>query len=282
MAKVFRNRLSWLIVPASLVCLALAASYVLGQQANRNREIEIELGAEVKDPITELFDEAQHLRTHGKEAEALAAFEQILVKHPDAPIKPMVYFYMGSCHVALKQPQRAIALYQQILAENPDFEHAPATWFALALAYRVSDEKKQSLDSLGQIVRQWPHSRWAGHATCVRATLLSDVGRDEDAIRELTEFVADAASRTKHWKGIALDTLARLYAKQGKHDLAIDALIQRRAQFGENEEVLFQLARLYDHTEQFALAVATAQELLTKHPKYHNRAMVEKILGVQQ
>jgi len=108
--------------------------------------------------------------------------------------------------------------------------------------------------------------------------MLIQLKRTEEAMTQLTQLVEDEASKSKSWKADAMDSIADIHTTLRQYDEAITTLKQRIETYGENEDVLFRLAKLYDRTEQFGLAVATAKKLLQQHPDYHNRAVVEKLL----
>jgi len=66
------------------------------------------------------------------------------------PGKYFVHFYLGACHLAMKDPQAARYCFQQSLDLDPTEQDVPSIYSYLAIALKDMEEYRQALEILGK------------------------------------------------------------------------------------------------------------------------------------
>lgn len=69
-----------------------------------------------------LFDQAKSLFEQSNDDALLPVLEQFLLKFPNSPLLPTVYFQMGLLHVRKGDPKRAVEIFKTVLDKFPAFD----------------------------------------------------------------------------------------------------------------------------------------------------------------
>lgn len=261
----------------AIVLVLLGIVYILSQ-AEGDREIEIEIGAGIQDPNDELFYAAQELRTGGEEAKALAAFADILEKHPDTPRAPMIHLYMGSCYVDLGEVDMAVAEYRKIISEYPDFASLPIVLVALGNAYVYSQEDTDALATYQEIIDRWPHTKSAAQAALLRGKILCGQAQYGQAISELENIVGDEQLESDHWKGRLMDMILFCNLRLGDDGMAKKTAGDRANRFALKAEDQYSIASIYFQNGRYSEARDILEQLISQHPDHLNVAAARKMI----
>ena len=95
------------------------------------------------------------MREAGQYKEAIAAY-RLWDSFPDT------YWYMASCHRALKEYKEALGLYGQIMAT--DAGRAPECLLQIGYTHEQAGEKEQAIKSLQFVCRKFPKTGQASQA----------------------------------------------------------------------------------------------------------------------
>lgn len=138
--------------------------------------------------VGSLYSVAKQLLDSGRYLEAAQLFDEVERQHPysiwarRAQLMSAFSYYLDGTY------QKAIDSSQRFLAVHPGNRDAPYAYYLIALSYyeRISDVTRdqkitqQALDSLGELTRRYPASRYAADAR-----LKIDLVRDHLAGKEM-------------------------------------------------------------------------------------------------
>jgi len=88
---------------------------------------------------------AKHIFENTPTAQAIRELEKM---DKDLPGKYYVHFYLGACHLAMKDPEAARSCFQQSLDLNPTEQDIPSIYSYLGIALKDMGEYRQALEIL--------------------------------------------------------------------------------------------------------------------------------------
>ena len=118
------------------------------------------------DPALEnrAFEVAYGLFRDGKFADAVAAFQGFINKHPDSVHAPNANYWMGSAQFALNNYKGALVTYQELIKAFPGISRAADVLFSIAECQRELKQDAAAQKTLKQLVAQHPDSEAAAKA----------------------------------------------------------------------------------------------------------------------
>jgi tol-pal system protein YbgF len=115
-------------------------------------------GAPSVDEEGSLYDHALALFHDGKFDEAVVNFRNFLRNHPKSDRADNAQFWIGECHMALKQYEQAILAYQEVIRKYPGGNKVPNAMLRQAVAFYEIKDKTSSNLLLQKIIKQYPKS----------------------------------------------------------------------------------------------------------------------------
>ena len=288
MARILKSRMYGIIIALSVLGIIIAVGYVLGQQANKDRIIEIEIGVKAKKPVGELFkapanklffDEVQQLRKAGKIEEALAKCQEFLAQNPESDLVPVVYLQMSICYTQIRKPKLAIAQYKKIISEYPNFSYMPAVLLGMSNAYEMSEEYDNALLSLQQIIDKYPNTRVASQAQSIRGNIYYWQEKYETALEEYKKVLDDELPENKGWRANALYMMGESYRKLKEYDKALQVLQRRIKDFGSHAQTEFNIGCVYHSAGRYDEAVSAFNKMVKEYPEDHNAPTAQYYAG---
>ncbi len=153
------------------------------------------------------------------DALASAQFDRLTRDFPQSPFAPDAMFYLARCDDILSRPAlldqtetlRAIDRFKQFLELYPESPNAPEAKKRLAtLVDRLAEKRFRAGRlyaklshrpaaevCLGEVLKEYPQSRWSGDAAVLLAELLLKDGKREEAIAVLRQVPPEATSAAK-------------------------------------------------------------------------------------
>jgi len=118
------------------------------------------------DPALEnrAFEVAYGLFRDGKFADAVAAFQGFINKHPDSVHAPNANYWMGSAQFALNDYKGALVTYQELIKAFPGISRAADVLFSIAECQRELQQDAAAQKTLKQLVAKYPDSEAAAKA----------------------------------------------------------------------------------------------------------------------
>ena len=118
------------------------------------------------DPALEnrAFEVAYGLFRDGKFADAVAAFQGFINKHPDSVHAPNANYWMGSAQFALNDYKGALVTYQELIKAFPGISRAADVLFSIAECQRELKQDAAAQKTLKQLVAKYPDSEAAAKA----------------------------------------------------------------------------------------------------------------------
>jgi len=114
--------------------------------------------AEPKSIELELYDISLASFKEGKFEEAMEGFKGLLKKHPKSDRADNAQFWIGECHMALKQYEQAILAYQEVIKKYPEGNKVPNAMLRQAIAFFELKDKTSTRLLLKKIINKYPNS----------------------------------------------------------------------------------------------------------------------------
>jgi tol-pal system protein YbgF len=116
----------------------------------------------------ERYDSALASFKRGNYEEAMGAFRAFLKSYPKSDRADNAHFWIGECHMALKQYEQAILAYQEVIKRYPNGNKVPNALLRQAIAFlEIKDETSTRL-LLNRVIKDYPNSN---EARIAKATL---------------------------------------------------------------------------------------------------------------
>ncbi|MBW1722724.1 MAG: tol-pal system protein YbgF [Deltaproteobacteria bacterium] len=109
------------------------------------------------DEIT-LYEESLALYREGRFEDAMEAFKRYLVKYPKSDRSDNAQFWIGECHMGLKQYEQAILAYQKVIKAYPKGNKVPSALLRQAQAFWEINDKTSARLLLKKIIKRYPKS----------------------------------------------------------------------------------------------------------------------------
>ena len=118
------------------------------------------------DPTVEnrAFEVAYGLFRDRKFADAVAAFQEFINKHPDSVHVPNANYWIGSAQFALHDYQSALGTYQGLISAFPGIPRAADVLFSIAECQRELKQNAAAQKTLKQLAAKYPGSEAAAKA----------------------------------------------------------------------------------------------------------------------
>lgn len=98
--------------------------------------------------------------------------------------------------------KEAIKLYEGLLAAYPNYERNDAVMYQLARAYEARVQPEKALAVLDQLVKKYPHSKWATEAQFRRGEILFSATRYRDAEGAYAAVIAAGPASSFYEQGL--------------------------------------------------------------------------------
>jgi outer membrane protein assembly factor BamD len=170
--------------PLALALIAVLALPIAGCARNRGKN---DVPYVARDVGT-LYSAAKNRLDKGRYKEAAALFDEVERQHPYSVWARRAQLMSAFCNYLSKDYTSSIQSSQRFLSVHPGNRDAPYAYYLIALGYyeQISDVTRdqkitqQALDSLGELTRRYPNTRYASDAR-----LKIDLVRDHLAGKEM-------------------------------------------------------------------------------------------------
>jgi outer membrane protein assembly factor BamD len=175
--------------PIKLAIFALASAAMIlmsgcGGKGGKNKDT-----AYVARDVDTLYQAAKDRLDRGDTKEAAALFDEVERQHPYSPWARRAQLMSAFSYYAARDYSKSIQSAQRFLSIHPGNKDAPYAFYLIAISYyeQISDVTRdqkvtqQALDSLNELIRRYPNSRYSGDAR-----LKLDLVNDHLAGKEMT------------------------------------------------------------------------------------------------
>lgn len=120
--------------------------------------------AEPARPDEDLYNKSLAVYRQGDFEGAMGGFERLLTQYPDSRYAENAQFWVGECHMSLKQYEQAILAYQKVITNYPKGNKVPGATYRQAVAFNEINDKISARLLLNRVIRSFPQSEEAGLA----------------------------------------------------------------------------------------------------------------------
>ena len=220
------------ILAAATAAMALTAG--CGGRGGKNRDT-----AYVARDVDSLYLAAKDRLDRGRTKEAAVLFDEVERQHPYSPWARRAQLMSAFSYYAARDYNKSVSAAQRFLSIHPGNKDAGYAYYLIALCYyeQISDvtrdqkTTKQALDSMNEVMRRYPNTRYASDAR-LKIDLIND-----------------------HLAGKEMD-IGRAYQRQGKW---LAATIRFRIVIDKYQTTSHTPEALYRLTESY-LAIGVPQE----------------------
>ena len=106
----------------------------------------------------ELYETSMSLFREGKFEQAMDGFKDFLKEYPKSDRADNAQFWIGECHMSLRQYEQAILAYQEVIKKFPKGNKVPNAMLRQAIAFLEIKDKTSSKLLLKKIIKQFPKS----------------------------------------------------------------------------------------------------------------------------
>ena len=106
----------------------------------------------------ELYDTSLALYREGKFEQAMEGYKNFLRKYPQSDLADNAQFWIGECHMAMKQYEQAILAYQVVIKKHPKGNKVPNAMLRQAIAFWEIKDKTSFRLLLKKIISKYPKS----------------------------------------------------------------------------------------------------------------------------
>jgi TolA-binding protein len=127
----------------------------------------------------------------GDNAEAFKAFEGLIKALPHSSLADDAQFALGWVNFQRKEYSEAIKEFNKLIKAFPTSELVPRAYYSLGDSYYNIQQYVAAEKSYREVLRQFPKSPYVADATTGIQYCLSALGKDDDAVEVLDEFIKD-------------------------------------------------------------------------------------------
>ena len=113
----------------------------------------------------EQYDAALASFKKGDYEEAMGGFRLFLERYPKSDRVDNAHFWIGECHMALKQYEQAILAYQEVIKKYPKGNKVPNAMLRQAMAFLEIKDRTSTRLLLNRVIKKYPYSNEAKIAT---------------------------------------------------------------------------------------------------------------------
>jgi tol-pal system protein YbgF len=129
------------------------------KEADIPRDLEKKMDSKTKD--VDLYDASLASFKEGKYEVAMDSLREFLKKYPNSDRADNAWFWIGECHMGLKQWDQAILAFQEVIKKYPKGNKVPNALLRQAVAFLEIHDKTSSKLLLQKIVKSYPDSNEA-------------------------------------------------------------------------------------------------------------------------
>jgi tetratricopeptide (TPR) repeat protein len=218
------------------------------------------------DNLEILYNDVNLLDAEGRVNEAIDRLKAMIVeaekaRYTDSEMsaRNMLLERLGLMERSAERYDAAIATFTRLAEADPN--QAGRAQAQIVETYRMAKDFAKAESVANEAYKKYPEDRTL---IVVRASLLADLGKSEDAIRDMKAFLK---GREDHQNFI---TLAQIYEKAKRYPEMAEAL-QKAEEFasGEDEQqtVVFLRGAMYERQKNFDSAEAEFRKVLAKDPE---------------
>lgn len=211
------------------------------------------------------YNEVSLLQSEGKLASAISVLKEILhstekktYNASERGNRAVLLERLGVLYRDNEQFEPAAETFRQIAQLDPDLGARAAT--QVIETYRAGKEFTKAEEESAAAVKKYPSDRMV---KTVRATLLADLGKADQAVAEVRSLLNGKNDRETYV------TLAQIYEKTKNYDemgKALDAAGKLATTKDENETIYFMRGALLEHLKKFEAAEAEFRKVLEIDP----------------
>jgi outer membrane protein assembly factor BamD len=194
---------TWSTVRIGILALATGAMVITsgcGGKGNKRREV-----AYVARDVDSLYQAAKDRLDRGESKDAAALFDEVERQHPYSPWARRAQLMSAFSYYVARDYAKAIQSAQRFISIHPGNRDAPYAYYLVAVSYyeQISDVSRdqkvtqQAKDSLTELIRRYPDSRYAQDAR-----LKLDLVNDHLAGKEMT--IGRSYQRSGKWLAATL------------------------------------------------------------------------------
>lgn len=109
-------------------------------------------------PEQEGYERALAAFKEGKYEQAVTLFNAFLTKHPNSDLSDNAQFWIGECHMSLKQYEQAILAYQEVIKKHPKGNKVPNALLRQAVAFAEIKDTTSAKLLLKKVIKEYPNS----------------------------------------------------------------------------------------------------------------------------
>ncbi|MBW1786143.1 MAG: tol-pal system protein YbgF [Deltaproteobacteria bacterium] len=122
-------------------------------------------------PEQKSYEKALAAFKGGKYGQAISQFKGFLGKYPRSDLADNAQFWIGECHMSLKQYEQAILAYQEVIKKHPKGNKVPNAMLRQAVAFAEIKDKTSAKLLLKKVIKEYPNSSEARIARAKLKTL---------------------------------------------------------------------------------------------------------------
>ncbi|MFH1351069.1 MAG: tol-pal system protein YbgF [Pseudomonadota bacterium] len=116
------------------------------------------LKADEESKELDMYDSSLGLFKQEKYNDAMAGFQDFLKRYPKSDRADNAQFWIGECHMALKEYEQAVLAYQKVIKNYPKGNKIPNALLRQAIAFLELNDKTSTKLLLKKIVKDYPNS----------------------------------------------------------------------------------------------------------------------------
>jgi tol-pal system protein YbgF len=112
-------------------------------------------------PEKALYDASLTRYREGRYEESISGFKEFLERYPKSELADNAQFWIGECHMGLKQYEQAILAYQEVIRKYGKGNKVPNAMLRQAIAFYEINDKTSAKLLLEKVIQQYPKSNEA-------------------------------------------------------------------------------------------------------------------------
>jgi len=126
---------------------------------------------------------------------ALTAFTRILIEFPNSQYAGEAVFFIGECNFFLRRYSEAERSFRSVLTAEPSLEQRETGLYRLAIILAEQGRNVQALEICNELELRFPRGQYLDLLIRLKADLLFDLGRYDQAFAAYSEALAAAAGK---------------------------------------------------------------------------------------